>query len=64
MEWLSQNWLWVVLGIGALFVMHRGHQGGHGGCCGDMGHGGDRKAPEATGLPPKDTINSGAGHER
>ena len=33
MEWLSQNWIWLALGIGAVFMMNRG-----GGCCG--GHGG------------------------
>lgn len=32
MEWLSQNWIWLALGIGAVFMMSRG-----GGCCG--GHG-------------------------
>lgn len=36
MEWLSQNWFWVVIGV--LFVAmhlfgHGGH-GGHGGGCG------------------------------
>ena len=24
MEWLSQNWIWLALGIGALFMMSRG----------------------------------------
>jgi hypothetical protein len=39
MEWLSQNWIWLALGIGALFMMSRGARGG--GCCGS--HGGDDK---------------------
>lgn len=40
MEWLSQNWIWLALGIGALFMISRrglGHYaGGHAG----HGHGG------------------------
>jgi len=27
MEWLSQNWIWVALAIGALFMMSRGALG-------------------------------------
>ena len=34
MEWLSQNWIWLALGIGAIVMMSRG-----GGCCGS--HRGD-----------------------
>lgn len=33
MEWLAQNWIWLVLGIGLLFLMQRGGMG-----CG-VGHG-------------------------
>lgn len=48
MNWLSQNWVWVVLAIGAAFYFLRGglggHAGGHGGglggLFGGMGHGG------------------------
>ena len=42
MEWLSQNWVWLALGIGAIFMMRRG-----GGCCGS--HGGDEQLK--TGKP-------------
>jgi len=42
MDWLSQNWFWVLLAIGAAFYFLRGgvgrHSGGHGGGLG--GHGG------------------------
>ncbi len=38
MEWLSQNWIFLALGIGAIFLMSRGGRAG-GGCCGS--HGGD-----------------------
>ena len=34
MMWLSANWVWLVLGIGALFLMFRMHGIGGGGCCG------------------------------
>jgi YHS domain-containing protein len=37
MNWLAQNWVWVVLGVGiAWFVL----RGGHGGLLGGLGHGG------------------------
>lgn len=43
MEWLTQNWVWVALGIGVAFYFFRGglggHAGGHGGLLGGMGHG-------------------------
>ncbi|BAU49757.1 cation transporter [Sulfurifustis variabilis] len=51
MDWLSQNWLWLVLAAGAaLFLLRRGggHVGGHGGGLVDLlggigrGHGGGR----------------------
>ena len=31
MEWLTQNWIWLALAIGMIFMMRRG---GAGGCCG------------------------------
>ena len=39
MEWLSQNWIWLALGIGMVIKIRRG---GAGGCCGG-GHGADDK---------------------
>ena len=60
MEWLSQNWIWLALGLGAIFMMSRG---GRGGCCGGGGHEGGGKRRETEGLPPKETMSSGAGHE-
>ena len=43
MEWLQQNWFWVVV-IVAFFAMHLFGHGGHGGGggCGGGGHGGHR----------------------
>jgi len=50
MEWLGENWIWVVA-IGAMGAMHLfGHRGGHGGsgsgggCCGGGGHKHDKAA--------------------
>jgi len=37
MNWLSQNWIWVLLAIGVALYFFRG---GHGGLLGGMGHGG------------------------
>lgn len=36
MEWLSQNWVWVVLiaGFVAMYLLGHGGHGGHGGCGG------------------------------
>ena len=45
MEWLSQNWIFLALGIGAIFMMSRGARGG--GCC--RSHGGDDQVK--TGKP-------------
>jgi len=47
MEWLNDNWLWLLL-FGGMFGMHLfGHgrhgAGGGGGCCGG-GHGHDKTA--------------------
>jgi len=61
MEWLSQNWLWLLFGIGMVVMMRRG---GHGGCCGGGGHGGGDKRPEGEGSQSKNTVVGGAGHHQ
>ncbi len=56
MEWLQQNWFWVVVFVvffGLHLFGHGGH-GGHGGGCGG-GHGGQRpsdKDEKRTEPPP------------
>jgi hypothetical protein len=36
MEWINENWLWLLLG-GGMVAMHLfGHRGHAGGCCGGM----------------------------
>ena len=51
MDWLAQNWIWVLFGI-AFVVMHLFGHGGHGGHGGHRGHGSDptnrRDASDAT----------------
>ncbi len=62
MEWVSENWIWLLLGLGMVGMhmfghgrgSHRGHGSGHahgghgGGCCGGMGgHGRTRPEPQS-----------------
>ena len=63
MNWLSQNWIWVALVIGAALYFGgamRGHASGHGGLAagiGHGGHGGDKGRgadPRTSGGPPAD----------
>lgn len=42
LEFLSNNWVWILL-IGGMLVLHLGHgggSGGHGGCCSGHEHSG------------------------
>lgn len=58
MEWLTQNWIWLVVIAGVVWMLSRGHHGGlMGGCCGthDMareGPAGEGKAQAADTSPP------------
>jgi len=58
MQWLSQNWIWLVLIVGVMWLLNRGRHGGlMGGCCGghDMareGPAGEDKAPGAEAARP------------
>ncbi|MFQ5846909.1 MAG: DUF2933 domain-containing protein [Candidatus Methylomirabilales bacterium] len=49
MEWVASNWVWILLGIGLVWFMFRGHGGM--GCCGGGGHshGGHGETPEHKG---------------
>lgn len=61
MEWLSQNWLWIVFAVGALWFFSRARHGGlAGGCCG-MAHEGPHEAPKAQGVdtPPSPARKAG-----
>lgn len=47
MDWLTENWLWIV--FGAVFLwMHLRMHGGHGGC---GAHGGDGGGPNRRAEP-------------
>ncbi|OGB00804.1 MAG: hypothetical protein A3E79_00075 [Burkholderiales bacterium RIFCSPHIGHO2_12_FULL_61_11] len=48
MEWLSQNWIWLVFAGAMFFMMRRG-----GGCCGGGGHDAEHSGPEAEGSQLK-----------
>lgn len=59
MEWLSQNWVWVLIGV-AFIAMHMFGHGGHGGHGGhaDSGRDGRRKSHDSTercdeSVPPR-----------
>jgi len=56
MEWLSQNWIWLAVGIGVVMMMRHGGAGG--GCCG--GHSAHDKHVEA-GDPQAKKTGTGAG---
>ena len=67
MNWLAQNWVWIAIGVGFLFLMTR--MGGMGGC--GMGHssssrhsheGGNDTAPPAAGNRPGNLFDPVSGH--
>ncbi len=48
MEWLANNWLWILVGLGFFWFMSRGHAGM--GCCGGgHAHGTPKESPEQEG---------------
>ncbi len=61
MEWLAQNWVWLVFGIAMVLVMRRGGHGGGGGCCGG-GHGSDDKRPADARTATNSPADDHAGH--
>ncbi len=65
MDWLSQNWIWVVVFvafIGMHLFGHGGHggRGGHGGCCGG---GNQRPAGEEPPNEEQPNENRPQGHQ-
>ena len=59
MEWLSQNWIWLALIAGVIWLLSRSRHGSMGGCCG--GHdtaresaAGEGKTKRADAAPPKE----------
>jgi hypothetical protein len=50
MEWLSQNWIWLMLIVGVMMLLSRGRNGGMmGGCCG-MAHEGPVEQGKASSV--------------
>ena len=65
MEWLSQNWIWLVLVAGVVWLLSRSRRGGSMGCCGahDMAHEGPAGESKAQGTdisrPPNKVDTAG-----
>lgn len=59
MDWLSQNWLWVAVGIGAAYYLLRGRLGGRAGG-GHAGHRDPSDAPAAA-NPPEAAVDPVSG---
>lgn len=53
MDWLVQNWFWVVVLV-LFFAVHLFGHGGHGGHGGHRGHGGDTDATRGPADKDKD----------
>jgi len=53
MDWLAQNWFWVVVLV-LFFAVHLFGHGGHGGHGGHRGHGGDTDATRGPADKDKD----------
>lgn len=71
MEWLTQNWIWLVLIVGVIWLLNRGRHGGlMGGCCGGHemareGPAGDAKGQGTdTARPPIKEEKAGQAAER
>lgn len=45
MEWLANNWVWILLGVGFVWFLSRG-RGGMGCCGGGHSHGPSEERPE------------------
>jgi hypothetical protein len=70
MEWLSQNWIWVVVGIGVVWLLSRSGHGGLMGGCSTHGMAHEGPAGEAKGHgadaahPPVKEEKAGQAAER
>lgn len=64
MEWVQQNWFWVVVFVAfiAMHVFGHGGHGGHGGggCGGGHGHGRDRSSDQPD-APEQGKAETGGG---
>lgn len=62
MEWLSQNWMWLVLAGGVFWFLARGRAGGVMPCCG--GHDAAKKPAAEARDPGTEPMSSVAEDER
>ena len=63
MEWLSQNWVWVLFFAG-MIAMHMFGHGGHGGHGGHSGHGGGYSGSKPADKDSEQrTAEQGSGHQ-
>ena len=63
MEWISQNWVWVLFFVG-MIAMHMFGHGGHGGHGGHVGHGsGHSESKPVDKDDAKRTAEQGSGHQ-
>jgi len=58
MEWLSRNWVWIVLALGVFYMMRRGGMGGMGGHRHASDGQQDQRIPED--RTPRDPVNGHA----
>lgn len=62
MDWLADNWLWILFAGAFLWMhlkMHGGHSshGGRGGCCGSHGgHDRDSTVEDRVDAPPRHSV--------
>ena len=61
MEWLSQNWVWILFAVG-MIAMHMFGHGGHGGHGGHSGGDRDDAKPEGRGGEER-VSKPGTGHQ-
>ena len=61
MDWLSQNWIWVIFAV-AFVAMHMFGHGGHGGHGAHGGHAKPEPAARPAGSGPVTTADSGSRH--
>jgi hypothetical protein len=61
MEWLSQNWIWVVAIVGVVLLLSRARHGGFMGAGGHgMPHAGQQGSPRGADMPGASSGEAGA----
>jgi hypothetical protein len=64
MEWLSQYWIWIIVAVGAVWLLSRRRAGLMGACGHDMAHEGPREASKAeSGDTPQSAVKKAGDRE-